>query len=98
MTQDWATVGVSDWEATVDELAQATVPSLYLSLSQYAHIMVCTAGMDNSYIYRGPNGQQERIPESDFEDLRNSLRTKLSNDWPAYIGELERAGKIRPAT
>ncbi len=36
------------------------MPALYLLLSQYAHIMLCTAGMDNSYIYR-PDGQQERL-------------------------------------
>lgn len=86
---DWSKVGVPDWEATVDELAQAPVPSLYLSLSQYAHVMLCTAGMDNSYVYR-PDGQQERIPESDFDDLRNSLRAMLTTDWPAYIQELVR--------
>lgn len=84
---DWPKVGVLDWEATVDELAEAPVPSLYLSLSQYAHVMLCTAGMEHSYVYR-PGGQQERIPESDFADLRASLRTMLTTDWPAYIQEL----------
>lgn len=93
---DWAKVGVPDWEATLGELAEAPVPSLYLSLSQYAHVMLSTAGMDNSYVYR-PGGQQERIPESDVADLRNGLRTMLTTDWPAYIQQLERAGKIRPA-
>lgn len=93
---DWPKIGVTDWEASVDELAQAPLPALYLSLSQYAHLMVCTAGVDNSYIYR-PDGRQERIPESDFEDLRTSLRTMLTTDWPAYVEELERAGTIRPA-
>ncbi len=94
---NWPTVGVPDWEATVTELTEAPVPALYLSLSQYAHVMLCTAGMDNSYIYCGLDGEQERIPESDFDDLRTSLRTMLTTDWPAYIQELERAGKIRPA-
>lgn len=37
-----------DWEATLGELAEAPVPSLYLSLSQYAHVMLSTAGMDHS--------------------------------------------------
>jgi hypothetical protein len=58
--------------------------------------MVCTAGMEDSYVY-SPDGRRERIPESDFEDLRNHLRAQLSTDWAAYIDELERAGKIRPA-
>lgn len=93
---DWPKLGVPDWEATVGELAEAPVPSLYLSLSQYAHVMLSTAGMEHSYVY-GPGGQQERIPESDFVDLRDSLRTMLTTDWPAYIQELERASKIRPA-
>lgn len=93
---DWLTVGVPDWEAAVDELAEAPVPVLCLSLSQYAHVMLCTAGMEHSYVYR-PDGQQERIPESDFDDLRNALRSMLTTDWPTYIQELERAGKIRPA-
>lgn len=94
---DWPTVGVPDWEATVDELAEAPIPGLYLSLSQYAYVMLCTAGMESSYVY-GPDGQQRRIPESDFEDLRNGLRAMLVTDWAAYIQELERAGKIRPTT
>jgi hypothetical protein len=81
-------VGVTDWEATVNELAEAPVPLLYLSLSPNAHLMLCTAGMDNSYVYH-PGGQQERIPESDYDDLRDSLRTRLATDWPAYIHKLE---------
>ena len=93
---DWPKVGVPDWEATVDELAKAPVPALYLSLSQYAHVALCTAGMDNSYVYRS-DGQQKRIPDSDFDGLRDGLRSKLTTDWPGYIRELERAGKIRPA-
>lgn len=93
---DWPGIGVADWEATLDELAEAPIPGLYLSLSQYAHVMLCTAGMENSYVYNH-DGQQRRIPESDFEDFRNSLRTMLGRDWPAYIQELERSGKIRSA-
>jgi hypothetical protein len=73
---DWAKVGVPDWEATLDELAEAPVPALYLSLSRYAHVMVCTAGMEHSYVHY-PDGRQERIPESDFDDLRNGLRAQL---------------------
>jgi hypothetical protein len=93
---DWPSVGVPDWEATVDGISAAPVPSLFLELSQYGHLMLCTAGRDNSYVY-GPGGQQERIPESDLDNFRSSLRATLSRDWPDYIEGLERAGKIRPA-
>ncbi|WP_223840329.1 peptidylprolyl isomerase [Saccharopolyspora pogona] len=79
---DWPTVGVPDWEATVNELAKAPIPSLFLTLSQYAHFMLCTAGMDNAYVH---TGQQRRVPESDYEDFRSNLRTMLATDWPEYI-------------
>lgn len=92
---DWSTVGVPDWEATVNELAEAPIPALFLTLSQYAHFMLCTAGMDNAYVH-GPDGQQLRVPETDYEDLRSSLRTMLVTDWPDYIQKMEQDGKFRP--
>ncbi|MGH3568498.1 MAG: hypothetical protein ACRDRH_21225 [Pseudonocardia sp.] len=75
---DWAKVGVPDWEATLGELAEAPVPSLYLSLSQYAHVMGSTAGMDNSYVYRpgwppGTHPRAEAVPAAGAPGMADAL-------------------------
>lgn len=88
-------IRVPDWEETVNELTKAPIPALFMTLSRYAYTMLCTAHMDSPYV-RTRNGQQRRIPESDYEDLRSSLRRMLATDWPRYIQKMEQDGKLRP--
>jgi hypothetical protein len=93
--QDWSAIGVPDWEAAIQEIEQAPVPSLYLTLSQYAHMLLSTTGQ-NSVSVPGPNAPQP-IGQADYDTLRCDLRVMLTTDWARYIEDMQRQGVIRPA-
>lgn len=92
--RNWSDVGVHDVDAVLAELRDPPSPSLVLTLSEYAHMLLCNAGTRDVYVYGAAGGNGERVADADFAEMRAQLRAQLQRDWPPYIERLRRAGKI----
>jgi hypothetical protein len=91
---DWVDIGVDDWEATMAEISAAPIPSLFLTLSRFAHTLLCMAGKPDVTIY-SPDGKRE-LTAADYDPFRAQLETLLARDWAEFIYQMEREGKFRP--
>jgi hypothetical protein len=88
----WAELGI-DWQAARDDLQSGPYPSLYLTISERAYVLLCSAAVTVNVISR--KGVQ---PGNDERELvRQALTDQLSADWPSYIRDLICSGRLRAA-
>jgi len=64
---------------------------------EFAYLMLCDTATDGTFVYVA-DGDPTRILDSEREDFRESLRARLSAEWPVYIQQLDDAGKLRWVT
>lgn len=83
----WSEMGVG-WEAVQDEWADAPVPSLFLTLDQWSHLLLSTVGIPHNVVHFA-DGTQRVIERHEYEALRSRLTSLLEQDWPAYIAEIQ---------
>ncbi|MGH2868825.1 MAG: hypothetical protein ACRDNK_14850, partial [Solirubrobacteraceae bacterium] len=83
----WPAMGV-DWEAALDELANAPIPSLFLTLDQWSHFLLSTVGIPHNTAHFA-DGTQRVVERHEYESLRTRLTTLLAQDWPGYIAEIQ---------
>jgi hypothetical protein len=88
----WPELGI-DWEAARAELLSGPYPALYLTVSERAYVLLCSAAVTvNVVSQKGVQpGNEER------ELVRQALTVRLSADWPGYIRDLLSSGRLRPA-
>ena len=89
----WAELGV-DWESALQELQEAPIPALFLTISERAHLFICDPAV-RSFL-TGPDGE-EKPAESEREAVRQALATSLTADWPPYIQHMIDTGRLRQA-
>jgi hypothetical protein len=86
----WADLGI-DWEAARAHLQSGPYPSLYLTISERAYVLLCSAAVTVNVVSR--KGIQ---PANDERELvREALTDRLSADWPSYIRDLISSGRLR---
>ncbi|WP_370934264.1 hypothetical protein [Amycolatopsis sp. cg13] len=83
----WPAMGV-DWEAALEELANAAIPSLFITLDQWSHFLLSTVGIPHTTAYFADGGQRV-VERQEYEALRMRLTALMTQDWPAYIAEIE---------
>src|SRR5712691_525851 len=89
----WADLGV-DWEAALADLQGGSYPTLYLTISERAYVLLCSSAVTVHVVSR--KGVQ---PANDERELvRQALAERLSADWPPYIRDLIDSGRLRPAS
>ncbi|WP_327733644.1 hypothetical protein OG749_06995 [Streptomyces nojiriensis] len=81
-------------EAVTDELADAQVPQLSMTLMQKAHAILCGAGRDNLRPHHG-NGDVEHITPQVRADVHAAITTRRERDWPVHIQDLMDRGAIQ---
>jgi hypothetical protein len=88
----WAELGI-DWESALGDLQDGPYPALYLTVSERAYVLLCSAAVTVNVVSR--KGVQ---PGNDERELvRQALTDRLSADWPPYIQDLISSGHLRPA-
>lgn len=92
---NWAEIGVPDFDAALAELIELPTPALCISLTQYAHMLVCTAGNGRTIAYSPDNPEGRDVDRSDYAEVKKNLEGTLDRDWPAYIDHLVQSGKLR---
>ncbi|MBC9728184.1 hypothetical protein [Streptomyces sp. TRM68367] len=91
--QTWASLGI-DHEAVIDELLNAPVPQLFLTLTQKAHAILCDASRDGLRLHY-PNGGVEHVSPQLRRDVHNGIAQSLERDWPPYIQGLIDSGALQ---
>jgi hypothetical protein len=76
----------------LQELQQAPIPALFLTISERAHLFICDPAV-RSFL-TGPDGE-EKPAESEREAVRQALATSLTADWPPYIQDMIDTGRLR---
>ena len=89
----WAELWV-DWESALQELQQAPIPALFLTISERAYLFICDPAV-RSFL-TGPGGE-EKPAEPEREAVRQALATSLTADWPPYIQGMIDTGRLRQA-
>lgn len=89
----WADLGI-DYEAVIDELLDAQVPQLYLTLAQKAHAILCDASREGLRLYY-PNGDVEHVTSQVRQDVHDGIAQSLARDWPHYIQGLIDSGALQ---
>ncbi|MFB6518483.1 hypothetical protein [Streptomyces sp. NPDC056401] len=89
----WADLGI-DYDAVIDELTEAPVPQLFLSLMQKAHAIVCDASREGMRLYY-PNGDVEQVTPQTRRDVHQAIASSLERDWPPYIQGLIDRGALQ---
>ncbi|WKX73538.1 hypothetical protein [Streptomyces sp. XD-27] len=79
----WADLGI-DHDAVLDELLNAPVPQLYLTLTQKAHAILCDASREGLRLHY-PNGDVEHVGPQLRRDVHDGIAQSLERDWPPYI-------------
>jgi hypothetical protein len=79
----WARVGV-DFTTAQNELEQQS-PSLFLTISHKAYMILCSASYELAIHYT--SGQKAEVPPEERELVRASLESALDADWPGYVAE-----------
>jgi len=77
----WERIGV-DFSAAQNELEQQGI-GVYLSLSQRAHAILCSAARTLTIYYA--SGGRAEVPPEDRELVRTSVEATLDADWPSYV-------------
>jgi hypothetical protein len=85
--QSWAGLDV-DWEAALAELERAPVASLYLSLSDRAHVILCWTGRGRLVLHTPDTPQGQVVDVAEREAVRAALTNLLVQDWPPYAERL----------
>jgi hypothetical protein len=83
----------TDWEAAVDELINAPVPGLYMTISQRAYYILCDSSVNGMTLYH-QDGTSEQIEPEERDAVHDAIEQQLANDWPSYIRELVKSGRI----
>lgn len=80
---NWARIGV-DFAIAQYELEQQS-PSLFLTVSQKAYAILCSANYNLTIYYA--SGTKAEVPPEERELVRTSLESALDEDWPGYIAK-----------
>lgn len=88
----WAALNV-DWEHALHELPDTPVPGLYLTISQRAHGMVCDASRQG-IVFHYLDGSSEQVTPEERDRVHEALESKIVEDWPVYILQLQAEGKL----
>ncbi|MFG3255059.1 hypothetical protein [Streptomyces sp. NPDC048172] len=91
--QAWADAGI-DYEAVIDELIEAPVPQLMLTLTQKAHAVLCDASRKGLRIHY-TNGEVEHVTSQLRRNVHDGIAESLEQDWPPYIQDLIDRGAIQ---
>lgn len=83
----WAGLNI-DWMAAADEITQAPVPTLYLSLSHRAYVILCWGGRSRLRLYTPGDRSGEDVAVSEREAVRAAITDTLVHDWPPYAQRL----------
>lgn len=94
--QSWAGLGL-DWEAALQELQDAPVLGLHLSVSRRAHSILCWSGRGRLVMHSPDDPAGEEIAVAEREAVRAAITDALVRDWPPYVAERVAAGALRPA-
>ncbi|MEU2287837.1 hypothetical protein ABZ614_39040 [Streptomyces sp. NPDC013178] len=89
----WPDLGI-DYEAVIDELLNAQVPQLYLTLTQKAHAILCDASREGLRLHY-PNGDVEHVTLQLRQDVHDGITQSLTRDWPSYIQGLIDSGALQ---
>ncbi|MFG2525761.1 hypothetical protein [Streptomyces sp. NPDC048527] len=89
----WADLG-ADYDAVIDELIDAQVPQLYLTLKQKAHAILCDASREGMRLYY-PNGDVEHVTPQLRQEVHRGITQSLERDWPPYIQGLIDRGALK---
>ncbi|MFF1690753.1 hypothetical protein [Streptomyces sp. NPDC058254] len=79
----WADLG-ADYDAVIDELIDAQVPQLYLTLKQKPHAILCDASREGMRLYY-PNGDVEHVTPQLRQEVQRGITQSLERDWLLYI-------------
>ncbi|SFO36085.1 hypothetical protein SAMN05216207_104726 [Pseudonocardia ammonioxydans] len=91
----WAEIGVPDFDTALNELLEVPTPALFMSLTQHAHMLLCTAGNAQTISHSPENPAGRTVDPSEYAELKKNLQGALERDWPAYIDDLTRSGHLR---
>ncbi|WP_128380376.1 hypothetical protein [Streptomyces cavernae] len=91
--KDWGDLGI-DYEAVIDELLDAQVPQLYLTLTQKAHAILCDASREGLRLHY-TNGDVEHVTPQVRQNVRDGIVQSLKRDWPPYIQSLIDSGALQ---
>ncbi|QDO42889.1 hypothetical protein FNV62_36385 [Streptomyces sp. RLB3-17] len=89
----WSDLGI-DYEAVIDELLNAQVPQLYLTLTKKAHAILCDASREGLRLHY-PNGDVEHVTPQVRRDVHDGIAQSLTRDWPPYIQGLIDSGALQ---
>jgi hypothetical protein len=89
----WTDLGV-DGDSALQELQDAPIPALFLTISERAYAHICNAAV-RMFLY-GPSGAEEATV-AERELVRQALATSLTADWPPYIQGMIDSGRLRIA-
>lgn len=92
---NWAEIGVPDFDTALSDLIEVPTPTLFMSLTQYAHMLLCTAGNAQTITHSPENPAGRTVDPSEYAELKKNLQGALDRDWPAYIDSLTRSGRLR---
>ncbi len=81
----WASLGV-DWQAALRELEEGPHPSMHLTITERAHLLVSEPGQSPGQL------------DYERELLRHAISGRLAEDWPTYIDSLIKSGLLSPRT
>lgn len=89
----WADLG-ADYDAVIDELIDAPVPQLYLTLMQKAHAILCDASREGMRLHY-TSGEVEHVTPQVRADVHAAITASLERDWPPYIQGLIDRGALK---
>ncbi|MFE1763897.1 hypothetical protein ACFW81_06725 [Streptomyces angustmyceticus] len=91
--KSWPDLGI-DHDAVIDELLNARVPQLYLTLTQKVHAILCDASRDGLRL-RYPGGDIESVTPQVRRDVHDGITQSLLRDWLPYIQGLIDSGALQ---
>ena len=91
----WADVGVPDFDTALSDLVEVPTPALFLDLTQYAHMLLCTAGNARTISHSPDNPAGRTVEPAEYAELKTNLQAALERDWPRYIDDLTQSGRLR---
>lgn len=93
----WEAAGI-DWEAVIAEVSadNAPFPTLFLTLSQRAHVIVGDASRAGIVLHY-PDGSSEQVSAQERQAVHDAIAQQLQADWSSYITSLADRGLLRPS-
>ncbi len=86
--QSWTNLGV-DWQAALHELQVGPFPSMFLTIGEGAHLLICDPSSGIS------TADQERLHGSIDYERELAREGRLAADWPAHVRQLISSNRIR---